>query len=113
MHIFVSQKLAEKVQDAMAKANEVSEETCSSMRTVRSFASEDKEAERYKEKMALMFGLNMKEAFVYAGYMWSNNVSLKQSYYILCEVNVKSSFNINSKQTIRVILCKTYPKMMA
>ena len=63
------------MQDALAKGNEVAEEACSSMRTVRSFASEGQEAQRYNARMRDVFKLNIKEAHVYAGYVWSNNVS--------------------------------------
>ena len=62
----------------MARGNEVAEEACSSMRTVRSFASEQHEAARYNERMQSVYALNKKEAAVYAGYMWSNNVSLRR-----------------------------------
>ena len=48
------------------------------MRTVRSFASEQHEAARYNERMQSVYALNKKEAAVYAGYMWSNNVSLRR-----------------------------------
>lgn len=58
----------------MARANEVAEEVCSSMRTVRSFANESDEAARYATKLDVTYGLKIKEAFAFAGYMWSNQV---------------------------------------
>ena len=64
------------MQDALARGNEVAEEACSSMRTVRSFASETHEARRYEKRMRDVYALNKREALVYAGYMWSNNVSM-------------------------------------
>ena len=46
------------------------------MRTVRSFAGESQEVRRYKSKMVEVYKLNKKEAFVYAGYVWSNSVNI-------------------------------------
>lgn len=68
--------LQKKVQDSLAKVNEVAEEACSSMRTVRSFANEAAETKRYSEKMNVTYKLKVKEAFAYAGYMWSTDVSV-------------------------------------
>ncbi|XP_052800961.1 ABC-type oligopeptide transporter ABCB9-like isoform X1 [Mya arenaria] len=66
--------LAEKVQNSLAEANNVAEEACSTMRTVRSFANEMGEVQRYADKLAETFKLNMKQAFMYSGYticsMW-------------------------------------------
>ena len=62
------------MQDSLARANEVAEETCSSMRTVRSFANEPVETARYAEKLVVTRKLKVKEAFAYAGYVWSNEV---------------------------------------
>lgn len=68
------QKLSKKVQDSLAKANEVAEEACSSMRTVRSFANEEFETQRYKSALTVTYKLYIKEAMFYAGYIWSNKV---------------------------------------
>ena len=65
------------VQTALAEANKVAEETISSMRTVRSFASEEQEADSYYSKLLVMFQLNKKQALVYAGYMWSSCVGTR------------------------------------
>ena len=65
------------VQTALAEANKVAEETVSSMRTVRSFASEDQEADSYYSKLLVMFQLNKKQALAYAGYMWSSCVGTR------------------------------------
>ncbi|WAR01086.1 ABCB9-like protein [Mya arenaria] len=66
--------IAEKVQNSLAEANNVAEEACSTMRTVRSFANEMGEVQRYADKLAETFKLNMKQAFMYSGYticsMW-------------------------------------------
>ncbi|XP_071093538.1 ABC-type oligopeptide transporter ABCB9-like [Haliotis cracherodii] len=66
--------LAKQVQDSLAKANEIAEEACSSLRTVRSFANERSEVSRYKVSMADTYKLYKKEAIVYAGYLWSNQL---------------------------------------
>ncbi|XP_062310518.1 ATP-binding cassette sub-family B member 9 [Osmerus eperlanus] len=68
-------RLTKDVQTALAEANKVAEETISSMRTVRSFASEEKEADSYYSKLLVMFQLNKKQALAYAGYMWSSCIS--------------------------------------
>ena len=44
-------KLAKAAQDALARANEAAEETIAGIRTVRSFAREEAEAERYGERI--------------------------------------------------------------
>ncbi|XP_064424040.1 ATP-binding cassette sub-family B member 9 isoform X2 [Latimeria chalumnae] len=66
-------KLAKEVQDALAKANHIAEETISAMKTVRSFANEDTEANFYFEKLQQMYKLNKTQALAYAFYMWSNS----------------------------------------
>ncbi|KAL6113897.1 abcb9 [Pungitius sinensis] len=68
-------KLTKKVQTVLAEANKVAEETISAMRTVRSFANEDGEAESYYSKLLDMFQLNKKQALAYAGYVWSSSIS--------------------------------------
>lgn len=64
------------MQDSLAVANQVAEETCSSMRTVRSFANERAEADMYATKLQATYRLNVKEAIVYAGYAWSTMVGI-------------------------------------
>ncbi|KAI4821079.1 hypothetical protein KUCAC02_029030, partial [Chaenocephalus aceratus] len=68
-------KLTKEVQTTLAEANKVAEETISSMRTVRSFANEEGEADTYLSKLLVMFQLNKKQALAYAGYMWSSCIS--------------------------------------
>ncbi|XP_074916205.1 ABC-type oligopeptide transporter ABCB9 isoform X4 [Chelonoidis abingdonii] len=69
-------KLSKEVQNALAKANNTAEETISAMKTVRSFASEDMEANVYWEKLQQVYKLNKKEALAYTYYVWSSgNVS--------------------------------------
>jgi len=62
------QDLAEKVQDSLAEANNVAEEACSTMRTVRSFANEGGEVARYAGKLAETLRLYKRQAFMYSGY---------------------------------------------
>jgi ATP-binding cassette subfamily B protein len=50
-------KLAREVQDALATAGEVAEESIAGLRTVRSFAAEEKEATRYAGAVGKAFGL--------------------------------------------------------
>ncbi|XP_042708436.2 ABC-type oligopeptide transporter ABCB9 isoform X2 [Chrysemys picta bellii] len=65
-------KLSKEVQNALAKANNTAEETISDMKTVRSFASEDMEANVYCEKLQQVYKLNRKEALAYTYYVWSS-----------------------------------------
>uniref|UniRef100_A0A671Q422 ATP-binding cassette, sub-family B (MDR/TAP), member 9 n=1 Tax=Sinocyclocheilus anshuiensis TaxID=1608454 RepID=A0A671Q422_9TELE len=68
-------KLTKEVQTALAQANKVAEETISAMRTVRSFANEDQEADSYYSRLQEMFVLNKKQAVAYACFMWSSYIS--------------------------------------
>ena len=74
MRCLCFQTLAKAVQDSLAKANEVAEETCSSLRTVRSFANELAEVSRYASRLVVTYNLKKKEAYAYAGYVWCNEV---------------------------------------
>jgi ATP-binding cassette subfamily B (MDR/TAP) protein 9 len=63
------------VQDALAKVNEVAEEACSSVKTVRSFAGEQLEVTRYSDMLKTVYALNVRESIAYSGYTWSTQVS--------------------------------------
>ncbi|CAL8248329.1 unnamed protein product [Merluccius merluccius] len=65
-------RLSKEVQTALAEANMVAEEVISSMRTVRSFACEEREADSYYSRLLVMFQLNRKQALAFACYMWSS-----------------------------------------
>lgn len=69
------QTIAAKVQASLAKANQVATETFSCMKTVRSFANEDGETERYRLQLDDTYALNKKEAAAYAASTWANSVS--------------------------------------
>lgn len=69
------QKLSKDVQESIAKANDVAIETFSSMKTVRSFANEDGETERYQKRLQETYDLNKKEAAAYAVSTWTNSMS--------------------------------------
>ncbi|KAK7158369.1 hypothetical protein R3I93_009547 [Phoxinus phoxinus] len=69
------QKLSVQVQDSLAKANDVATETFSSMKTVRSFANEDGETQRYKKCLEGTYALNKVEAAAYAASTWTNSMS--------------------------------------
>ncbi|XP_076136938.1 antigen peptide transporter 1 [Alosa pseudoharengus] len=69
------QKLSKDVQASLAKANDVAMETFSSMKTVRSFANEDGETERYQKRLEETYSLNKKEAAAYAVSTWTNSMS--------------------------------------
>ncbi|XP_077086066.1 antigen peptide transporter 1 [Siphateles boraxobius] len=69
------QKLSVQVQESLAKANDVATETFSSMKTVRSFANEEGETERYKKCLEGTYALNKVEAAAYAASTWTNSMS--------------------------------------
>uniref|UniRef100_A0A672SX15 Antigen peptide transporter 1-like n=1 Tax=Sinocyclocheilus grahami TaxID=75366 RepID=A0A672SX15_SINGR len=69
------QKLSKQVQESLAKANDVATETFSSMKTVRSFANEDGETERYRKCLEDTYALNKVEAAAYAASTWTNSMS--------------------------------------
>uniref|UniRef100_H2Z4F1 Uncharacterized protein n=1 Tax=Ciona savignyi TaxID=51511 RepID=H2Z4F1_CIOSA len=58
------------VQDKFAKANEVAQEVCSSMQTVRSFANEKSEAAQYKLRLKDVLKIQIKQAVSYSFYQW-------------------------------------------
>ncbi|XP_029426836.1 ATP-binding cassette sub-family B member 9 [Rhinatrema bivittatum] len=68
-------RLAKEVQNALAKANSVAEETLSAMKTVRSFANEETEASNYLEKLQQVYILYKKEALAYTYYVWSTGLT--------------------------------------
>ncbi|KAM4617028.1 ABC-type oligopeptide transporter ABCB9 [Polymixia lowei] len=68
-------RLTKEVQTSLAEANKVAEETISAMRTVRSFANEEQEADSYYARLMVMFQINKKQALAYACYMWSSCIS--------------------------------------
>lgn len=69
------QTIAAKVQDSLAKANQVATETFSNMKTVRSFANEDGETEKYRRRLDETYALNKKEAVAYAASTWANSMT--------------------------------------
>jgi len=62
--------LAEKTQEAVAHSNDVAEEVLSTMRTVRSFACEEIEGDRFFDKLTYTLQVTKKKAFAYVGYLW-------------------------------------------
>ncbi|KHJ85313.1 ABC transporter transmembrane region, partial [Oesophagostomum dentatum] len=68
-------KLSEKTQTAVAKANDKAEEVLSTMRTVRSFASEMFEVKAFEENLDSTLKYNRKESLACMGYIWNNEFS--------------------------------------
>ncbi|XP_070593147.1 antigen peptide transporter 1 [Erythrolamprus reginae] len=64
------QNLATKVQESLAKANEVAMETFQAISTVRSFANEDGAARCYEKKLQETYKLNKVEAVAYGASVW-------------------------------------------
>ncbi len=61
----VVRRLSRAVQDALARANEVAEESFGNIRTVRSFAREEEESQRYAARIDDAFALGRKSARAY------------------------------------------------
>ncbi|MEQ2172128.1 hypothetical protein GOODEAATRI_017902, partial [Goodea atripinnis] len=61
--------------DSLAKANQVATETFSNMKTVRSFANEDGETEKYRQRLDETYSLNKQEAVAYAASTWANSMT--------------------------------------
>lgn len=69
------QKLAVKVQKSLSEANQVALEIFSNMKTVRSFANEEGECQRYEAKLQDTYTLNKTEAVAYGGTNVANSLS--------------------------------------
>jgi len=64
--------LQKKIQDALADANSLADETISSVKTVRSFANEDGESKNYYDKTHIAYLLQLKQALYYGNYACFN-----------------------------------------
>ncbi|KAM8816044.1 ABC-type oligopeptide transporter ABCB9 isoform 3-T3 [Rhynchonycteris naso] len=69
-------RLSKEVQNALARASNTAEETISAMKTVRSFANEEEEADVYSQKLQQVYKLNRKEAAAYMYYVWGSGLTL-------------------------------------
>ncbi|KAM9723582.1 antigen peptide transporter 1 [Menidia menidia] len=69
------QTIAARVQESLAKANQVATETFSCMKTVRSFANEDGETEKYRRRLEDTYGLKKQEAAAYAASTCANSMT--------------------------------------
>ncbi|PIK51820.1 putative ATP-binding cassette sub-family B member 9 [Apostichopus japonicus] len=78
----VIMKLSKRLQDSLAEANNVAEETISTIKTVRSFANEDQEVLQYVDKMKVTYKLWKLEAIVYGMYA-AGNAFLEMAMMIL------------------------------
>ncbi|KAL6085032.1 hypothetical protein STEG23_037949 [Scotinomys teguina] len=69
------QSLQAKVQESLAESTQVAIEALSAMPTVRSFANEEGEAQKFKRKLEEMQTLNKKEALAYVAELWITSIS--------------------------------------
>ncbi|KAL3997420.1 ABC transporter transmembrane region family protein [Acanthocheilonema viteae] len=67
-------QLTEKTQERIAVSNHVAEQVISTMRTVRSFACEKREAKKFLQHLDEILHLNKKKALAYMGYMWTTEL---------------------------------------
>ncbi|KAI6213965.1 hypothetical protein M3Y94_00213700 [Aphelenchoides besseyi] len=66
-------RLGEKTQHANAEANNVANEVISTMRTVRSFANEEKEMDRYEQHLAEVIRITQSKCIAEIGFTWGND----------------------------------------
>ncbi|VDD91923.1 unnamed protein product [Enterobius vermicularis] len=66
--------LSERTQEKVAHANDVAEEVLSTMRTVRSFACENFEADRYYLQLTEILNITKLKAVAYIGFIWVNEL---------------------------------------
>uniref|UniRef100_A0A8C0RKE1 Proteasome 20S subunit beta 8 n=1 Tax=Canis lupus familiaris TaxID=9615 RepID=A0A8C0RKE1_CANLF len=69
------QVLATQVQTSLAESSQVAIEVLSAMPTVRSFANEECEAQKFSQKLQKMNTLHQKEALAYAVNLWITSIS--------------------------------------
>ncbi|XP_055988383.1 antigen peptide transporter 1 [Sorex fumeus] len=69
------QHMAAQVQESLAESSQVALEALSAMPTVRTFANEEGEAQKYRQKLHDMKTLNHKEAVAYAVNLWTTSIS--------------------------------------
>ncbi|VDM53671.1 unnamed protein product [Angiostrongylus costaricensis] len=62
--------LSERTQNSVAESNDVAEEVLSTMRTVRSFACENVEADRFYMKLTITLNVAKTKAIAYIGFLW-------------------------------------------
>ncbi|XP_057314184.1 ABC-type oligopeptide transporter ABCB9-like [Hydractinia symbiolongicarpus] len=68
-------KLSENIQNSVAHANESAEEAISSIRTVKTFAAEKDEIERYITRLNVTYNLRQKVSILVFGYRWSTELA--------------------------------------
>ena len=68
-------KLSKRAQDALARANEAAEESIAGIRTVRSFAREEAEADRYSERIWESFAVSRRRVGVVAVFIGVMNLA--------------------------------------
>lgn len=71
----IRQMISVELSESLARENHVATEAFTHMKTVRSFANEDGETLRYKEKLDQTYGLNKKEAMAYSATTWFNSMT--------------------------------------
>ncbi|XP_008067625.1 antigen peptide transporter 1 [Carlito syrichta] len=69
------QSLEVQVREALAKSSQVAIEALSAMPTVRSFANEEGEAQKFRQKLQEIKTLNQNGALVYAVNLWTTSIS--------------------------------------
>ncbi|XP_051887863.1 ABC-type oligopeptide transporter ABCB9-like isoform X2 [Pristis pectinata] len=99
-------KLAQHIQQALAKANNTAEENISGIKTVRSFGNEEMETNFYTEQLNDMYNLNKKQALLASCYSWySKNISFT---LCPCEITVLVGTSGSGKTSCMQLLKNFY-----
>ncbi|XP_035692006.1 ATP-binding cassette sub-family B member 9-like [Branchiostoma floridae] len=61
------------IQTSFARANEVADETCANIRTVRSFANESRECARYSERLNDTYKLHIRKALLFGSFTFAEH----------------------------------------
>lgn len=105
-HFYISsvlQGISKKLHNALAEANQVATETFSQIKTVKSFANEDGETEKYRRRLDDIYSLNKMESGAYALSMWSSTVSAQTSVAKIRALTLIITRNVSYSYCKRII----------
>ena len=86
---------AARVQDALAAANSVAQETLACIRTVVAFASEESEYDKYKERIDEQYRLNIRQTYIQGVYYMVREFG-KRKEVVKCCHEKSNSFPLRS-----------------
>ncbi|KIH63645.1 ABC transporter, ATP-binding protein, partial [Ancylostoma duodenale] len=96
--LFTGLILSERTQNAVAESNDVAEEVLSTMRTVRSFACENVEGDRFYLKLTKTLNVTKTKAIAYIGFLWVSE--LFQTFIIVAVLWYGGHLVLTSKMKV-------------